>query len=143
MRHRCELQIRWGDMDAYQHINNVAWSAYLQEARARMFAFHLADTDAASLLGTLVVARLRIQWRRPLLARSEPLVATTWIGELRAASLTVECELDDAEPSPAGPYCTGSTVLTPFDFVAEAIRRLTSAESDALAQFLEPTSATA
>jgi acyl-CoA thioester hydrolase len=138
MRHCTELQVRWGDMDAYEHINNVAYAAYLQEARARMFAFHLADTDARSLLGTLVVAKLRIRWRRPLVARPEPVVATTWISEIRAASLTVECELDDAEPDPAGPYCTGSTVLTPFDFDAERIRRLTEAETAALKEFLEP-----
>lgn len=142
MRHITELQIRWGDMDAYAHVNNVAWANYLQEARARMFAFHLVDTDASTLLGTLVVAKLRIQWRRPLLARPEPLVATTWISELRAASMTVECELDDLEPNPAGPYCTGSTLLTPFDFAAERVRRLTDAETAALKQFVEPVSAT-
>lgn len=138
MRHRTELQIRWGDMDAYRHVNNVAYAAYVQEARARMFAFHLRDTEARTLLGTLVVAKLRIQWRRQLFDRPEPVLATTWISQVRAASLVVECALDDVEPSEAGPYCTASTVLTPFDFAAERVRRLTEAETKALAEFVEP-----
>lgn len=136
MRHRTELQLRWGDMDAYRHVNNVAYAAYVQEARARMFAFHLRNTDARSLLGTLVVAKLRIQWRRQLFSRPEPLIASTWISQVRAASLVVECELGDADPAD-GPYCTASTVLTPFDFAAQRVRRLTEAETKALAEFLE------
>ncbi len=138
MRHRTEMVVRWGDMDAYQHVNNVSYAAYTQEARARMFAFHLADTDARTLLGTLVVAKLRIQWRRPLIWPCEPLIATTWISEIRAASIAVECELDDAEPGPNGPYCGASTLLTPFDFTAERIRRLSEAETAALKELLEP-----
>lgn len=136
-RHQTQLQIRWGDMDAYQHVNNVSYAAYVQEARARLFAFHLRDTDARTLLGTLVVAKLRIQWRRQLLDRPAPLLATTWFSSIRAASITVECELGDLDPRD-GPYCTASTVLTPYDFAAERIRRLTEAEVGALKEFLEP-----
>ena len=136
MRHQTELQIRWGDMDAYGHINNVSYAAYVQEARARMFAFYLRNTDARTLLGTLVVAKLRIQWRRQLYDRPEPLLATTWISTIRAASITVECELGDVD-SRDGPYCTASTLLTPYDFAAERIRRLTDTEVGALKEFLE------
>jgi acyl-CoA thioester hydrolase len=138
MRHRTELLLRWGDMDAYGHMNNVSYAAYVQEARARMFAFHLRDTDARTLLGTLVVAKLRIQWKRQLWDRPEPLIATTWISSIRAASITVECDLADAEPDEAGPYCSASTVLAPYDFAAERIRRLTEAEVGALKEFCEP-----
>ncbi|MGQ0465544.1 MAG: acyl-CoA thioesterase [Sporichthyaceae bacterium] len=137
MRHRTELQLRWGDMDAYGHVNNVAYAAYTQEARARMFAFHLRDTQARTLLGTLVVAKLRIQWKRQLWARPEPLIATTWISQVRAASLVVECELGDADPAD-GPYCTASTVLAPYDFAEQRVRRLTEAETEALSEFVEP-----
>lgn len=137
MRYRTELLLRWGDMDAYQHINNVSYAAYVQEARAQMFAFHLRNTDARTLLGTLVVAKLRIQWRRQLLDRPEPLLATTWISSIRAASLTVECELGDVDGQ-GGPYATASTLLTPYDFAAERIRRLTATEVGALKEFLEP-----
>jgi len=137
MRHRTEIPLRWGDMDSYQHVNNVSWAVYVQEARARMFAFHLRGTPAESLLGALVVARVRISYLRPLIVRPEPLIAQTWISEMRAASITVECELHD-EHFDGGAYCTASTVLAPFDFAADRLRRLTEGERAALADFVQP-----
>ena len=31
--------MRWSDMDAYRHVNNTAYLAYLEQARVAMF-FH-------------------------------------------------------------------------------------------------------
>jgi acyl-CoA thioester hydrolase len=135
MRHRGEILVRWGDMDSMAHINNIAWTAYLQEARAQMFGFRLRGTAAESLLGHLVVAKVRVRFLRPMLASTKPLVAHTWISAVRAASLTVECELGD---DPAGPYCVGTTTLAPFDFAANRLRRLHEAEREALSEFTEP-----
>jgi acyl-CoA thioester hydrolase len=122
-------------MDSMAHINNIAWTAYLQEARAQMFGFSLRGTAAESLLGQLVVAKVRVRFLRPMLASTTPLVAHTWISEVRAASLVVECELGEA---PDGPYCLGTTTLAPFDFTAGRLRRLTGAERAALAEFVQP-----
>lgn len=134
MKHRTEILVRWGDMDSMAHINNIAWAAYLQEARAHMFGFHLRGTAAETLLGHLVVAKIRIRFLRPMVASLVPLVAHAWISEVRAASLTVECELGD---EPTGPYCIGTTVLAPFDFTADRLRRLTEPEKAALQKFCE------
>jgi acyl-CoA thioester hydrolase len=136
MRHRSEILVRWGDMDSMRHINNIAWTAYLQEARAQMFGFRLRGTPGETLLGTLVVARIRVRFLRPLLASTTPLVAHTWISKVGAASVTVECELGE---TPDGPYCTGTTTLAPFDFANDRLRRLTDAERAALAEFVEAT----
>lgn len=132
MKHRSEILLRWGDMDSMAHINNIAWTAYLQEARVDMFRSRLRGTAAQSLLGALVVAKIRVRFLRPMLASTQPLVAHTWISAARAASLTVECELGD---DPADPYCTGTTTLAPFDFAADRLRRLTDAEREALSEF--------
>jgi acyl-CoA thioester hydrolase len=136
-RHHCEIHLRWGDMDAYQHVNNVSWAVYVQEARAQMFAFRLRGTPGESLLGSLVVARARFFYRRPLTARPQPLVAHTWVSELRAAAITVECELRDDETTDGPVYCGARTVLAPFDFSADRLRRLTPEETTVLAMFLE------
>ncbi|MBA2573322.1 MAG: hypothetical protein H0V02_00840 [Nocardioidaceae bacterium] len=32
-RHVFSLKPRWSDLDAYNHVNNVTWLEYLQEAR--------------------------------------------------------------------------------------------------------------
>jgi acyl-CoA thioester hydrolase len=136
-RHTCEIRLRWGDMDAYQHVNNVSWAVYIQEARAQMFAFRLRGTPGESLLGALVVARARFWFLRPLIVRGQSLVAHTWISELRAAAVTVECELHDEERSQGGAYCRARTVLAPVDFRADRLRRLTPEETRTLEQYLE------
>ena len=32
-----EVHMRWSDMDAYRHVNNAAYLAYLEQARVSMF----------------------------------------------------------------------------------------------------------
>ncbi len=34
--HSKDLSVRWGDMDAYGHVNNIFYFLYVQEARADM-----------------------------------------------------------------------------------------------------------
>jgi acyl-CoA thioester hydrolase len=138
MRHQVALQVRWGDMDSYQHVNNVAYAAYLQEARAHLFSTELAGTPAEQLLGSLVLARLKISYLRPLVHTGAWITAHTWFSALTAATITVECALDDLEPNPAGPYCRGTTVLARFDFAAGRPTRITPEQRAALAAFLEP-----
>ncbi|MCV6589675.1 MAG: acyl-CoA thioesterase [Marinobacterium sp.] len=33
-----EIKVRWGDMDAYRHVNNAMYMRYLEEARCQMLA---------------------------------------------------------------------------------------------------------
>ena len=56
-RHIFRCPLRWADMDAYGHINNVAFMRYLEEARIDLM-FRLAPTSgSASFSGGSVVAR--------------------------------------------------------------------------------------
>lgn len=142
MRHRMEIQVRWGDMDSYAHVNNVAYAAYIQEARAAMFAAAV-DSDAGLRVGTVVVARMRVEYLRPLLYRPAPVIAHTWVTGFTGATFTVACEIDDPEPHPAGPYCRGTTVLVPFDLPDGRPRRVRPAERSALERFFEPAPAPA
>jgi len=34
----CEIAVRWGDMDAYGHVNNALYMRYLEEARVQLLA---------------------------------------------------------------------------------------------------------
>ena len=138
MRHQIALQVRWGDMDAYQHVNNVAYAAYLQEARAHLLTTELAGTAAEALLGTLVLARLKISYLRPLVHTGAAIMAHSWFSALTAATITVECVLDDVSANPDGPYCRGTTVLAPFDFAAGRPTRVTPEQRAALTAFYEP-----
>ena len=35
--HREPIEVRWGDMDAFRHVNNVAYFRYFEQARAGWF----------------------------------------------------------------------------------------------------------
>jgi acyl-CoA thioester hydrolase len=142
MRHSTELQVRWGDMDAYQHVNNVAYAAYLQEARAEMLAAAGVRATASARHGTFVVARLKLDYLRQLVFRPAPIRVTTWVSAISAARITLRCEIaepvDESISDPGGPYVRGLTVLVPYDLDQGMPRRVSEDERLALSHFLEP-----
>jgi acyl-CoA thioester hydrolase len=135
-RHRYLCPLRWSDMDAYGHVNNVAFLTYLEEARVDMLFVH-AGTDAATekLASGIVVARHEIDYKAPLVFRPEPVPIDTWVTKLGNASFTVAYEVrEDAGPV----YARASTVLVPYDVQAGRPRRVSDVEREALQRFLEP-----
>ena len=76
-------QVRFSDVDAFGHVNNVSYYEYYQEARVSLL-MSLAQDEDDPVLG-LVVARMRVDYRRPMLYRFEPYVISseiTQVGEL-------------------------------------------------------------
>lgn len=142
MRHVYECPVRWADLDMLNHVNNVTYVDYLQEARVDMLRTHAPDTRAHDLAGSptegLVVVSHDITYLAPIAPRSEPVKIEVWVTELRAATVTMAYEIfDDLEGGDRVVYARASTVLTPFVFAEERPRRLRPAERDALSAFLE------
>ena len=124
--------MRWSDMDAYRHINNSAYLAYLEQARVAMFFDRGRDIDSLFSSGT-VIARHVIDYRRPVVYHPEPLRLELWIGEMRAASFTVHYEVFDGDLLAA----QAATICVTFDFETDRPRRLTNQERDILAGFAD------
>ena len=124
--------MRWSDMDAYRHINNSAYLAYLEQARVAMFFDRGRDIDSLFSSGT-VIARHEIDYRRPVVYHPEPLRLELWIGEMRAASFTVRYEVFDGDLLAA----QAATICVTFDFETDRPRRLTNQERDILAGFAD------
>ena len=83
--------MRWSDMDAYRHINNSAYLAYLEQARVAMFFYrHEGFSD-----GT-VISRHEIDYLRPIVYHPEPLRLELWIEKVGGARFTVRYEVFDA-----------------------------------------------
>ena len=62
---RIQLQVRWGDLDAFQHVSNVTFLRYIEECRAAWL-----DSVPSRWQGGEsgpVVANLNINYRQPLL----------------------------------------------------------------------------
>lgn len=138
MKHRTELQVRWGDMDTYEHVNNVAYAVYLQEARAELLAAAGVRATASARHGTFVVARLKIEYLRQLRFRPAPVAITTWVSAISPARITLRSEISEPVEDGRGPYCRGLTVLVPYDLTEEFPRRVSPEERTALSHFLEP-----
>ena len=63
---RIVLGVRWGDMDAFNHVNNAQYLRYLEEARvqwlARLPGVSLADRITPVLVACQVNYRQPIEW---------------------------------------------------------------------------------
>ena len=122
-------------MDAFQHVNNVVFLEYLQEARVDMFWVHPQRNGLAPLTQGIVVARHEISYLAPLTWREEPIIIEAWVRNLHAASFEIEYLVRDEESK----YATARSVLVPYDLEKKRPRRLSADEKAALEPYLERT----
>ena len=136
-RHVYHCRMRWNDMDAYGHVNNVVYLTYLEEARVDMFAPHAERLQDHSPDGGfargVVIAKHEISYLRPLVFRAEPVRIETWVTRIGASSYTLGYEVRD----PDVVYATASSVLVPYDVPAGRPRRLRDEERAVLEPYVE------
>jgi acyl-CoA thioester hydrolase len=136
-RHVYFCKMRWSDMDAYGHVNNVVYLTFLEEARVDMFApyaQHLQDhsPDGGFARG-VVIAKHEISYLRPLVFRAEPVRVETWVTRIGVSSYTLGYEVRDEDVV----YASAASVLVPYDVQAARPRRLRDAERAVLEPYLE------
>lgn len=161
-RLRVPVQLRWSDMDAYGHVNNVEMLRLLEEARIEAFWAHPAaatppgeavaapaEAPAAERWPTAVldagpgaqtatlVARQEVEYLRPLGYRRTPVVVDMWIGHLGGASIDVCYEVQDVEPGASGPYARAVTTLVLVDAATGSPRRIGEVERAAWLPYVE------
>ncbi|MEU9356261.1 thioesterase family protein [Streptomyces griseoloalbus] len=129
MRHIYRCPLRWADMDAYGHVNNVVFLRYLEEARIDFLFRPEKDFKQGS-----VVARHEIDYKRQLVHRHTPVDIELWITEIRAASFTITYEVKDGDDQI---YVRASTVIVPFDFERQRPRRITEEEREFLEEYMD------
>lgn len=133
MRHVYSCPLRWADMDAFGHVNNVVFLRYLEEARID-FMFRLAPGDGSpSFSGGSVVARHEIDYVRPLVHRHAPVTIESWVTRISAASLTIAYEVKDEDTL----YVRASTVVVPYDLEAGRPRRISAEEKAFLQEYMD------
>lgn len=150
------VRLRWSDLDAYAHVNNVEMFRLLEEARITAFWKHplaldadvwptaVLDSGPAATSHTLV-ARQEIEYLRPLSFTREPVRVEMWIGKIGAASLDVCYEVHDdggvvgrSGPATAGaPYARASTTIVVIDAASGRPRRFDAVERGAWEPFRE------
>jgi len=92
--HEKRIEIRWRDIDAYQHVNNAVYATYLEECR---------DEWVARVLGGVsdewdyVLARVAIDFRRELRLVDEWVVASCRLERIGTSSITLHEEIRAGE----------------------------------------------
>jgi acyl-CoA thioester hydrolase len=135
-RTRLLLSLRWGDMDAYRHVNNVEVLRILEEARVRAFGIASPDGSAPMLATGMVVAKHTVEYLAPLDYRLDPVAVDLWIGRTGGASFEVDYEVLEPDTSAVGElrtYVRASTVCVAYDFATGRPRRLGDDERARLA----------
>lgn len=136
-RHNYLCPMRWADMDAYGHINNTVYLAYLEQARIDVFFTRAHGQGVGGLATGIVVAEHQISYRRPITYGPLPLRIELWVSHLRAAAYTAEYEIWDESSGTPVLATTARSVLAPFDMAAGRLRRLTPAERAFLEECLD------
>ena len=128
--YRCH--VRFSDVDVYGHVNNVKYFEYYQEAR---IAFILALSEGpydADSSPSQVVARIDVDYRRPILFRAEPYVIETWVTRVGTTSYDLSSRILDAAGEGGTEYSRADVRLVAYDLVAQRPRPLTEVERSRL-----------
>ncbi|NKX56148.1 acyl-CoA thioesterase [Arthrobacter mobilis] len=138
------LQVRFGDLDAYGHVNNATYFSYFEEARVRL---HNLPADAADPAGPVIrdvqgpgkftlVAGQEIEYRAPLSLRPEPVSVNIWVTHVGGSSFRTGYVL--AEPDDSATYAVGSATMVLVERASGRPVQLPEAYRAALLRFAGP-----
>lgn len=141
------IHVRWGDLDAFGHVNNATMLRLLEEARVRTFwatgpgdgsAPATAVLEVGPEANTLsLIAHQEIEYLAPVPYSSEPIRIDMWFSRIGGASIEICYEVHP--PTTSGldvVYARASTVLVLVDATSLAPRRITASERAAWEPYL-------
>lgn len=133
-----DVPLRWSDMDAYGHVNNVEFLRLLEDARVVAFADWFGQ-DRSLVDEGVLVARHEIEYLAPLTFRRAPVRVAMWTMRITAASFDVGYEVGDPTADGTGGggtlYARAETTLVLYDFTAARPRRMASELRESLQRY--------
>jgi acyl-CoA thioester hydrolase len=125
VRHEKRIEIRWRDVDAYEHVNNAVYATYLEECRDEWLEGALGDVGDP---WDFVLARVAIDFRRELRLEDEEVVVSCRLDRIGTSSVTLREEIRsrDGELS-----AESEAVIVARDRVNGGSRELREAERSA------------
>lgn len=113
-RHRTTLQVRFGDLDAFGHVNNAVFATYVEVARIR-YLLDVLRPDGPFDSMPLILARLAIDFRSPIMF-GETVEVATRVDHVGRSSFAMSHRMT------AGPEARlvgdVATVLVAYDYAA-------------------------
>jgi acyl-CoA thioester hydrolase len=89
----CEIQVRWGDSDRNEHVNNVLYAEYAQEGRVRFFRDCIIAAGAQP--AAMVVRKMSFDYIRPVTDQTGPVTAELEILHVGNSSFSLRQSLRD------------------------------------------------
>ncbi|WP_427869066.1 acyl-CoA thioesterase [Leucobacter luti] len=145
-RTHVDIELRWGDQDAYGHVNNVAFARFLEEARVRTFwlgsgrertgmerHFRGDDPNGPKML----VANQQIEFVRVLEYSDRPVTVDLWIGKLGGSSLEVHYEILDGSSTERAVVARAISHIVIVDGVTMRPVRLSDEGRASVAQWMD------
>ena len=122
MRFQSKQYVRWGDLDAFAHVNNATYLVYAQEARY-----------AWSKMIEMVVARAEVDFLAPIYQGDIYLDIEIWVNKIGTSSFGVTYEMKNGDELVA----VVKSVQVTVSMETKKSRPLTDAERDFLNKYLE------
>ena len=122
MRSQNKQYVRWGDLDAFGHVNNATYLVYAQEARY-----------AWSKMIEMVVARAEVDFIAPIYVGDIYLDVEIWVNKIGNSSFGLTYEMKNGDEVVA----RIKTVQVTVSMETKKSRPINDAEREFLTQYLE------
>ena len=124
--------VRWSDIDSYDHVNNVRYFDYLQEARIAFLSQVMETTGDFFAEYPCVLVSQTVDYLRPILLRHPPYDVDVWIDSVGTSSYTLGSRIVDRSGETEDLYAKAVSVLVAVDGETHAKRQLGETERAAL-----------
>ncbi|WP_082763661.1 thioesterase family protein [Frondihabitans sp. PAMC 28766] len=140
--------LRWGDLDAYRHVNNAEMLHLLEEARIQAFwsageesgddsVTQILDSSPGTQTWTLI-ARQEVEYLAPIAYTRLPLDIQLWIGHMGGASLEIYYEVfSPVGVEPQVLHTRAASTLVLVDATTQRPRRIAEAERAAWEPYVD------
>lgn len=122
MKYQNKQYVRWGDLDAFGHVNNATYLVYAQEAR---FAW--------SKMIEMVVARAEVDFIAPIYTGDIYIDVEIWVNKIGNSSFGLTYEMKNGDELLA----RIKTVQVTVSMETKKSRPLTDSEREFLTKYLE------
>lgn len=131
--------VRWSDIDSYDHVNNVRYFDYLQEARIAFLGQVMETTGDFFAQYPCVLVSQTVDYLRPILLRHPPYDVDVWIAGVGTSSYTLGSRIVDRSGESEDVYAKAESVIVAVDGTTHAKRALGDTERAALLKHLVTT----
>lgn len=132
MKHQFKCQVRWGDLDAFMHVNNAAYLTYIQEARVDFTVYSRQRANLQPVLIEMVVAHADIDYINPIYDAGIEIDIELWVSKIGTSSFVLQYELSKAGTI----YAKAKTVQVTVSMESKSSRPVNEQEREFLSQYL-------